>query len=104
MKLKMFKGSGELVDDSVRPKYDAEFKEFYDKAEKRANGDMIKLQRYLSFGERQLYKKYAEDIREELPTSAKQWKKLMEKYADTPIMVARRSDTNEVILIIMDNL
>lgn len=111
MKLVMFKQSGDLVDESVRELYDADWKVFYDKAELRAKDEkkplgvnVNKLNRFLSYGERQLYKKYSRDITESIPTSAKQWKLLLAKYGSNPIMVAHRADRDELILVIMDNL
>lgn len=59
-KIQVFKNSGRPVDDSLDSKYMVDWQAFYDKAGERAKLDMMKLQRYLSFGSHCLQLKYAE--------------------------------------------
>jgi hypothetical protein len=114
MKLQLYRQSGGIIDVSIQEKYDEAFKAFYDKADLRAreihnnniysDGYALLMQRFLRFGERQLFKAFNQDVEIELPKTAKAWEKLIEKYQDTPIMLARTTDGKKLVLVIMDSL
>jgi hypothetical protein len=104
MKIELMRQSGQPVDLGDRDKYDNDFKAFYDKAAERAGLDMLKLARFMRFGERQLAKKYNNLVEVELPKSEKAWKALQAKYEDCPIMTAVNLKNSKLILIIMDTL
>lgn len=104
MKVKLFRQSGEPVEPSAQEAYRADWANYYDKAQSRAKLDMLKLQRMLSYGERQLIKKHGSQVELEMPKSAKAWDKLISSYGDTPIMTARTTDGKSVVLILMDQL
>jgi hypothetical protein len=101
-KLKVYRKSGVPVKLEDREAYQKEWEVFYDKVKTRAGLDMLKTQRMLAFGERQLIKKYNVEVLVEMPKSAKGWEKLIAGYEDTPIMLARTTKGNEVVAIIMD--
>jgi len=100
--LTLYRKSGMPVDLSDREIYNVEWQAFYDKAAARAMLDMLKLQRFLSFGERILTKKHNKEVVVPFPTTDMAWKKLINQYEDTPIMIARTTDGKRVIGVIMD--
>lgn len=100
--MKLFRKSGLPVELSAREAYDKDWKEYYDRAAGRAALDMLKLQRFLAFGERLLIKKHKSEIEVDMPKSAKAWQKLISSYEDTPILVARTVDGKQVVAILMD--
>jgi hypothetical protein len=114
MKLQLYRQSGGIIDVSIQEKYDEAFKAFYDKADFRAreihnnniysDGYAILMQRFLRYGERQLFKAFNQDVEVELPKTAKAWTDLIAKYQDTPIMLARTTDGKKLVLVIMDSL
>lgn len=112
MKIQVYCQSGQPVGDDNRAKYQEEWKAFYDKAEERARIRHVEgpasdqyhvlMQRYLNFGERQLVKKYNGKVEVELPKTMKAWKKLVTEFHDTPLIIAKRADKDELILIVAD--
>lgn len=114
MKIQVYRQSGEPVEEKDRAAYTQEWQTFYDKAETRAReihnqgpeseSYFILLQRFLSYGERQLVKKYNVAVEVELPKSIRSWTKLIEQFHDTPIILARRQDSGKLVLIIADTM
>lgn len=114
MKLKLYRQSGQLIDESSKQQYDEAFKAFYDKADKRARelhdeniyapAYALTMQRFLRYGERQLFKQFNQDIEVELPNTAAKWTKLLADYGDTPLMVAKAQGSGKLLLVIMDTL
>lgn len=102
-KIKLFRQSGTPVELESLKAYESEWKVYYDKAAERAGLDMLLLNRFLSFGERQLIKKHGSEVEIELPKTAKAWNELCNKYA-CPIMAAQRQDGRGLLLVIMDVL
>jgi len=102
-KLKLYRQSGLPVDLSSRKAYEEAWKLFYDKAAERAGLDMLRLQRFLRFGERQLVRQHNVQVFVDLPQSARAWTKLIQKFEDCPIMVARSADGSEVVGVLMDS-
>ena len=60
--IRVFKKSGRPIDPEQEVKFKEDWTVFYDKAAERAMLDMIKLQRFLSFGNYLLSKKYYTDV------------------------------------------
>jgi hypothetical protein len=115
-KIQIFRQSGLPVSVEAIEAYSEDYKLFYDKASKRADMDnyanasqeeklkmMRKMQRYLSFGERLVFKKHSVLTYETLPTSIKGWKSLCEKYGHA-VIIAPRSDKDEMVLVITDKM
>lgn len=100
--LKLYRKSGAPVDLSDRQKYDDAWKLFFDKAQAKAGLNMLKLQRFLRYGERVLIKKHNVQVAVPMPKSAAAWTKLVSTYEDCPIMLARSADGKEIVGIIMD--
>lgn len=63
---------------------------------------MIILQRLLRYGERVLVSKYSLSQEVELPKTAASWKKLISGLDDCPVMVAKRGDSEGIVLLVMD--
>lgn len=101
-KVRLIRYSGEPVKLEARDQYQTAWREFYDKAQKKAGLDMLKLQRFLRYGERLLQNKYGQTVEIEMPKSSSAWGKLVSSYEDTPIMVARAADGRSQVLVIMD--
>jgi hypothetical protein len=104
MKLNLYRQSGQPVNLEDRENYDREFKITYDKCAERAGLDMLKLNRMISFCERQLVKKWNKTVLIEVPKSKKGFKKLLAKYEDVPIMIAITANRENVIAVLMDQL
>jgi hypothetical protein len=117
MKLKLFRKSGGLIDAESSELYTKEWREWFDKIEKRVdeiNADKdnklyllpkhVLMQRFCNYIERLLYKKYNKDVEVEMPKTAKQWTSLIEQYKGTPIMIAQRADTKGLVMVLMDDL
>jgi hypothetical protein len=122
MKLQLFRQSGQPVELSDRDGYDEDFKKMYDLAEvksqkaferRSAKGPsykgynvpkMLILNRMLSFGERLLVKKWNKSVEIELPRSKAGMSKLLSKYEDLPIMIAKSTDGKSLVAILMDRL
>lgn len=115
MKLQIIKQSGKPVDPIAARQFDEEWRLMFDKAELKSSNifqkrtgkltrtpHMLILQRMLNFTEYVLTKKYNQDQFVTLPTSARQWTKLIEHYGNYPILTAKRADKKELILLIMD--
>lgn len=100
--LKMYRKSGLPVDLTARAAFETEWRVFYDKAAARAKLDMLALQRYLRFGERQLVCKHNIQVTVDMPKSAKAWTALIQSYEDCPVMLARSADGAELVAVIMD--
>lgn len=101
-KIRLFRYSGTPVDPAAQEAYNTEFKEFYDKAAARAGLDMLKLARFTAFGERALTKKHGAQVEIELPTSAKKWAELVDKYQGPIMVAATANDPSKLVAIIMD--
>lgn len=104
MKIELYRQSGNPTSTEDRDKYDVAFKELYDKAAERAGLDMLKLNRMVRYGERQLIKKFNQKVEVDLPKSSKAWKRLSDAYEGCPIMVAVNAKSGASILVIMDAL
>lgn len=100
--LKLYRKSGDPVNKADRDAYSAEWKTFFDKVSDRVGLDMLKKQRMLAFGERQLIKKHNKEVVVDMPSTKEAWAELISTYEDTPIMLARTTDGKEVVAIIMD--
>jgi hypothetical protein len=116
MKLEVFRQSGQIIDDEQQQLYNAEWAPIYDKVMdriKQIHSDKSHRlfmrpahhlsERMLNYMERQLFKKYSTQVFEELPKTAKQWQALMDKYK-APLLVAGRSDSTKLVIIVMDTL
>ncbi len=101
-KIRLFRYSGTPVDPEAQEAYNTEFKAFYDKAAARAGLDMLKLARFTAFGERALTKKYGAQVEIEMPTTAKKWAALVEKYQGPIMIAATVEDSSKLVAIIMD--
>lgn len=104
MDLKLFRQSGMPVKLESLEAYQKDWKEFFDKASERAKLDNMKLTRFLSFGERALIRKHGSEIVIEMPNTSEKWQALIASYEDTPIMIARLTNSDGVVGIIMDTL
>ena len=104
MKMEMFRYSGRPVTMAAIEAYDSDWRLFYDKAAEKAGLDMLKLKRYLSYGERLLMKKHGVKTEIELPKTVKQWAALLAAYEGLPIMVAERMDKKGLVLVIKDSM
>jgi hypothetical protein len=104
MKLKLFRYSGEPVNKQDREAYMKEWQACYDKGAGRAALNMELLQRYLRLVEHCLVQKYNQPVTVDLPASNRAWAKLIEKYEDTPVALARTKDGKQLVLILMDQL
>jgi hypothetical protein len=115
-KVQIFRQSGLPVEPDAIEAYQADFRAFNDKAQERAGYPnyssatpdekaliMRKLQRFLSYGERLVFKKHSKPAFENLPTSKKAWMGLCEKYGHA-VIVAPRSDTGALVLVITDRM
>lgn len=101
MKLKLLRQSGDPVTLESRDAFKADFQAFYDRAKERAGLDMLKMHRFLAWGDRLLAKKHSVDVEVEMPKTHKAWEKLCVQF-DGPIMIAQRQDNKKIIGIIMD--
>lgn len=101
--LKLYRKSGLPVNLSDRTAYEEAWRNFYDKATARAGLNMEKMQRFCSFGERALVRKYNIEVSVTLPTSARGWTKLVQSFEDCPIIVARAKNGKDVVGIIIDD-
>lgn len=114
MKIQVYRQSGTPVNEKDQAAYNEEWQKFYDKAESRAReihnqgpeseSYFILLQRFLSYGERQLIKKFNVAVEVELPKTSRGWTKLIESFQDTPVLLARRQESGKLVLIIADTL
>lgn len=119
MKLTVYRQSGSPVHPEFQAQYQEEYRTFYDRCELKAEAifakntgvlnrklvpRMIILQRLLNYGERFLMRKYGGNDTVELPKTAKQWTALINKYSETPIMLAKEQKTGKLILLLMDDL
>lgn len=104
MKLKLYRQSGNPVNLEDRDGYDKEFKAMYDRCAERAKLDMLKMNRMVSFCERQLVRKWNKEVIIEVPQSKKKMAELLAKYEDVPIMIARTTDGKDLVGILMDQL
>lgn len=97
-KIQLFRNSGKPVDPESEQAYINDWRSFYDKCLERALLDNMKLQRFLSFGERLLQKKHY------VPTYAESFEQLAEKIVELgyPITLGISQDTGELIGIIQD--
>ncbi len=116
MKLEVFRQSGQIIDDDQQRAYNAEWGPIFDRIMARIaeiHSDKsnrlfmrpahLLSERMCNYMERLLFKKYSTQVFEELPKTAKQWQKLMDQYK-APVLVAGRSDSTKLVLIIMDTL
>ena len=100
-KLELFRYSNAPVEPEAQKQYYTDWQLFYDKAAAKAGLDMLKMKRYLSYGEYLLMKKHGVKVEIELPKSVKQWDALLSKY-ESPIMIAQRADKKGLVLILKD--
>jgi hypothetical protein len=117
MLVKFVRQSGRPVKTEHMESYAKEWPVLYDKCEKKSelifqksNGKLTRtpkmfvLQRMVRFAEHLMSKKYGLDTKIEIPKTAKQWNKLIEESGNCPILIAKTSEKNsEVVLVIMDN-
>lgn len=101
-KLEVYRQSGQPVSGDAQALYKTEWQAFYDKAAARAGLNMLSLQRFLRYGERQLTLKHNVKVEVDIPKSAKAWMALLATYEDTPLMMAKTTDGKKLVLIIMD--
>jgi hypothetical protein len=102
-KIRLFRYSGQPVEPAALAAYEADFKAFYDRASERAKLDMLKLNRFLRYAERILTLRHGAQVEIDMPTTAKKWAALVEKY-QAPIMVAATAeDSKKLVAIIMDS-
>lgn len=117
MKLKVYRQSGSPINPESELQYNEEYKALYDKCEAKADTifakefghlkqlpRMIMLQRLLRFAERGLIAKYGGNDVVELPKTAKAWTALLNKYGETPLMLAKEQASGKLVLLLMDNL
>lgn len=122
MKLQLLRQSGRPVTPSDVEGYESDFRALYDKAElksetafqkRTAKGPgskgynvpkVVILQRLLSYGERQLVKKWNKAVEIEVPRSKAGMLKLLSTYEDTPILIAKSTDGKNLVAILMDEL
>lgn len=117
MKLKVYRQSGSPVNPEHETQYNEEYKLLYDKCELKADvifakeggklkrlPRMIMLQRLLRYSERGLISKYGGQDLVELPKTAKAWTALLNKYGETPLMLAKEQASGKLVLLLMDNL
>lgn len=100
----VYRQSGEPVRPEAQAAFRADWAAFYDKAGERANGNMLKLKRFLNYGERALVRKHNGEVVLPLPKSIKAWSELIEQFEGVPIMVAQRADHSGLVLILMDTI
>lgn len=101
-KIRLFRYSGRPVDKAAELAYKADFEAFYDKAADRAGLDMLKLSRFMSFGERQLTKKHGAQVEIELPKTQAAFAKLVEEYQAPILIAATKENAKKLVLVIMD--
>jgi len=99
--VRVFRYSGMPVNIEALDAYNKDWKAYYDAAKERAKLDMLKLNRFLAYGERQLIKKHGSTVDIEMPQTAEAWNELITKYG-SPVMVAQKSDNTGVVLVVMD--
>lgn len=117
MKLRVYRQSGSPINPESEQLYNAEYGALYDKCELKASSmfvkehgklkripRMIMLQRLLRFAERSLIRKYGGNDEVELPKTAKAWTALINKYGETPLMLAKEQNSGRLVLLLMDNL
>jgi len=104
MKLKLYRQSGQPVSLESRAAFEADWKVFYDKAAALAGLDMLKLQRFCRFGERQLTKRHNIEVAIDVPATPEAWEALIKSYEDCPVMIARTQDGTGIVAVLMDNL
>lgn len=116
-KVRLYRQSGKPIESAKMREYEDDFKKLYDKAEAKADAvfakekgkltrvpKMLIQQRMLSYGERLLTIKYNVAVEEELPKTKADVENLMNKYDGVPVMYAVNKNTNELIMLLMDNL
>lgn len=111
-KLNLYRKSGSPVNLSDQKAYAEAWKAFFDKADARAKAKhnsgaftdqyAVLIQRYLRFGERQLFKQFNVEVQVDVPKSSAAWTALIQTYEDCPIMVARSADGKSIVGILMD--
>ena len=102
MKLRTVRFSGLPVSKANLEAYDAEFKAAYDQISAEHGQDMLKMHEEILKVESALQAKYTQIEKFQMPTSAKQWKAIIDA-CEAPIMIARSLDNpNEIVLVIMD--
>lgn len=102
MKIKLQRFSGRPVLLENLDKYEAEFKQEFDKIAAEAGTDMLKMHEELAKLDERLKPKYNVVEAIELPTSRKAWKKLMETY-ECPLMIAKSSEPPfELVVVLVD--
>jgi hypothetical protein len=103
-KIILMRQSGYPVDMADMEAYNNDWRVFFDKAGERAGLDMMKKQRFLAYGERQLLKKHNKTVEIPLPKTIQEVQDLIALYQDTPIMFARLADKDGVVALLMDKL
>ena len=117
MKLTVYRQSGSPVNPTHQAAYLAEYQAYFDKCELRSKKvfaknsrllrhlpEMIIMQRMLQYGERLIMRMYGGQDQVELPRSAKAWTELLNRYSETPIMVAKERESGKLLLLLMDDL
>lgn len=100
MKVSIFRFSGLPVEMSDRDAYRDEFRRLYDKAEKIAGKDMLRLNKRLVTVEKALCKKYPTVVEVEFCETPEAWKQLMNKYGN--ILVSTNKNTGDLVFAIDD--
>lgn len=102
MKLRLVRMSGRPVSMDNLEAYTLEWKSRYDEILEKHGKDMLTVHQEVLKLENELQTKWNLIEREELPKSAKGWRKLIDKY-ECPLMLAvSMDDTKETVLVIMD--
>lgn len=102
MRLRTVRYSGAPVAPENLQAYDEAFKAGYDAIVAEHGQDMLTVHTKVQALEADLLAKFDNVERQQLPTTAKAWRALLDVYG-APVMVARSSENpNELVLVIVD--
>lgn len=101
--VRVFRQSGAPVRIADYEAFQADFAEQADKITERCGLNMEKAQRMFRFIERQLTKKWNKEVHLHLPVNTERIRELLAEYG-TPITFAQVKDSDEVVVMLMDEL
>lgn len=101
LKIKTMRRSGLPVSPEHLEAYKSEWREGFDMAVSKHGREMLGLNAELAELEKVLNTKYATVVEWDIPATAEETIKLIEKYGN--ILMARHSETNELVYVIEDN-
>jgi hypothetical protein len=100
MSVTIYSKAGHPVKMEDKKKRLKAWQQFYDRAEKRAGGDMLKLQRFCQMGERRVSALFKDSTRVNLPKNELEWTRLLKRFG-FPIRIDQLD--RQLFLVLLDD-